>query len=109
MPSAVADDVVVGNDMAVLVPDEPGADAPGHFLHIEAEPATAVLGQVGDLYQGRRGLLVDLDSCLFQLGQVGRGKVRAVAFTIFRLQIELVRSQYPLDFIGGKHADGPLG
>src|SRR5271168_4220087 len=38
-------------------------------------------------------------------GQICRREIRAMAFAIFRLEVEPVRSQYLLDLLGGENAN----
>ena len=65
----VLDDVEVGDDVAVLVPDEARAGALRHLLDVEV-PEIALHRQRGDVDDGGLGLLVDLDVGFLDLGQV---------------------------------------
>jgi hypothetical protein len=70
--AGVLDDVVIGDDVARVVPDEAGTGAARHGEHV-AGPEVAHLGFGGDEHHGTPGALEQLDGGLLVGGQVAPG------------------------------------
>ncbi len=71
------DDMIVGDDVAGLVPDEAGAGLRGHAFGLGVRAASSAAPRADDLHDGRRDALEQFDGRALELGQVAARLDRA--------------------------------